>query len=311
MPAVSEAVHRPADCQVDAMLPIGEVVAAADTGLMGFGVAEGAEAPADDDDLVNALLADDAADPGMVDSASPILAWATLARIMVVPVLANPALKGWISARSILPSRSKQPPTRRRMQMMPELMVTVRTIRSCLAPSARPIRRVMRTDGASNEHITLINGLMQRFATAAMLLTVAVGLAACSGYGACRGRVAFLHRPGEATLECVVCAGPVDVTGLKVPQKAGLVGRAFSEGVSELVADAAGDGHISGQRTASPVFRHCLQPRRWLRWVSVLSAPFRRSTGASMAKQVISGRKICRFLKRWHGHWRLPCQMLN
>ena len=69
MPAVSEAVHRVLQiAKLDAMLPIGEVVAAADTGLMGLGVAEGAEAPADDDDLVNALLAEDAADPGMVDS---------------------------------------------------------------------------------------------------------------------------------------------------------------------------------------------------------------------------------------------------
>ena len=69
MPAVSEAVHRVLQiAKLDAMLPIGEVVAAADTGLMGLGVAEGAEAPADDDDLVNALLADDAADPGMFDS---------------------------------------------------------------------------------------------------------------------------------------------------------------------------------------------------------------------------------------------------
>ena len=68
MPAVSEAVHRVLQiAKLDAMLPIGEVVAAADTGLMGLGVAEGAEAPADDDDLVNALLADDGADPGMVD----------------------------------------------------------------------------------------------------------------------------------------------------------------------------------------------------------------------------------------------------
>ena len=69
MPAVSDAVHRVLQiAKLDAMLPIGEVVAAADTGLMGLGVAEGAEAPADDDDLVNALLAEDAADPGMVDS---------------------------------------------------------------------------------------------------------------------------------------------------------------------------------------------------------------------------------------------------
>ena len=69
MPAVSEAVHRVLQiAKLDAMLPIGEVVAAADTGLMGLGVLEGAEASTNDDDLVNALLADDAADLGHVDS---------------------------------------------------------------------------------------------------------------------------------------------------------------------------------------------------------------------------------------------------
>ena len=52
----------------------------------------------------------------------------------------------------------------------------------------------------------------------------------------------FLHRENEAVLECVVCRGPVDVTGLKVPQEKGLVGRAFTEGESELVADATSDG---------------------------------------------------------------------
>ena len=51
----------------------------------------------------------------------------------------------------------------------------------------------------------------------------------------------FLHRAEEQILECVVCIGPVDVTGLKVPQEKGLVGRAFTEGTAELVADASKD----------------------------------------------------------------------
>jgi anti-sigma B factor antagonist len=59
MPSISEAVHRVLQiARLDAMLPIGVVVAADDSGLMGLGVAE--DAPADDDDLVNALLADGA-----------------------------------------------------------------------------------------------------------------------------------------------------------------------------------------------------------------------------------------------------------
>ena len=62
MPAVSEAVNRVLQiAKLDAMLPIGEIVGAADTGLMGLGVdGDEASGPADDDDLVNALLADDA-----------------------------------------------------------------------------------------------------------------------------------------------------------------------------------------------------------------------------------------------------------
>ena len=62
MPAVSEAVNRVLQiAKLDAMLPIGEVVGAADTGLMGLGVdGDDASGPAYDDDLVNALLADDA-----------------------------------------------------------------------------------------------------------------------------------------------------------------------------------------------------------------------------------------------------------
>ena len=52
----------------------------------------------------------------------------------------------------------------------------------------------------------------------------------------------FLHRADEGVLECAVCVGPVDVTGLKVPQDKGLVGRAFTEGQNaSYVADATKD----------------------------------------------------------------------
>ena len=114
----------------------------------------------------------------------------------------------------------------------------------------------MRTDGASNEHITLINGLMQRFATSGDAVDgLRWALPRVLDMVHAEAGSLFLHRPGEATLECVVCAGPVDVTGLKVPQKAGLVGRAFSEGVSELVADAAGDGAHFGAADSESGFQ--------------------------------------------------------
>ena len=92
------------------------------------------------------------------------------------------------------------------------------------------------------DHLDLLSGLMRRFAQTGdavdglqwALPYVLETLSAEAGS-------LFLHRAEESVLECAVCVGPVDVTGLKVPQDKGLVGRAFTEGVGELVADATKD----------------------------------------------------------------------
>lgn len=105
----------------------------------------------------------------------------------------------------------------------------------------------------SPDNITLINGLMQRFAATGdavdglrwALPRVLDALDAEAGS-------LFLHRAEEDVLECVVCQGPVDVTGLKVPASKGLVGRAFTDKTSELVADASSDrAHFSLADTES------------------------------------------------------------
>ena len=51
----------------------------------------------------------------------------------------------------------------------------------------------------------------------------------------------FMFREEDSALECVVCNGPVDVTGLVVPSDKGLVGRAFTTGEAEVVSDAGAD----------------------------------------------------------------------
>ena len=62
LPTISDAVNRVLQiAKLDTMLPIGQVVNSADTGLMGLGGGEDA-APADDDDLVNELLSGDDGD---------------------------------------------------------------------------------------------------------------------------------------------------------------------------------------------------------------------------------------------------------
>lgn len=60
LPTISDAVNRVLQiAKLDTMLPIGQVVTSEDTGLMGLGGNDDASAgPADDDDLVNSLLAD-------------------------------------------------------------------------------------------------------------------------------------------------------------------------------------------------------------------------------------------------------------
>ena len=59
LPTISDAVNRVLQiAKLDTMLPIGQVVNSADTGLMGLGGGEDA-APADDNDLVNELLSGD------------------------------------------------------------------------------------------------------------------------------------------------------------------------------------------------------------------------------------------------------------
>ena len=111
----------------------------------------------------------------------------------------------------------------------------------------------MEAAAPSTHNITLINGMMQQFAASGdavdglrwALPKVLAALDAEAGS-------LFLHRADEGVLECVVCQGPVDVTGLKVPATQGLVGRAFTERMPELVADATADrAHFSDSDTAS------------------------------------------------------------
>ncbi len=103
------------------------------------------------------------------------------------------------------------------------------------------------------DHLDLLSGLMRRFAQTGDAID---GLQWALPYvletlSAEAGSL-FLHRPDETVLECVVCVGPVDVTGLKVPQDKGLVGRAFTEGEGELVADATKDkAHFKGADSSS------------------------------------------------------------
>ena len=48
----------------------------------------------------------------------------------------------------------------------------------------------------------------------------------------------FLLQSNKLDLQCMVCHGPVDITGIRVPVTKGLVGQAFQDKQGSLIADA-------------------------------------------------------------------------
>ena len=67
------------------------------------------------------------------------------------------------------------------------------------------------------------------------------------------GSVFMLDEAGE-NLVCRACAGPVDVTGIKVPITKGIVGRTFTTGESQMVRDAQTDPDFAGKVDAKTGF---------------------------------------------------------
>jgi sigma-B regulation protein RsbU (phosphoserine phosphatase) len=54
----------------------------------------------------------------------------------------------------------------------------------------------------------------------------------------------FLLDEDAKMLECRVCVGPIDITGLRIPFGQGVVGRAVAENASQVVADALSDSRV-------------------------------------------------------------------
>ncbi len=67
-----------------------------------------------------------------------------------------------------------------------------------------------------------------------------------AGYMKAEAASVFLLTEGGGELECRSCAGPVDVTGLKLPFGQGIVGRTAAKNRSELIADVAADPDFAG-----------------------------------------------------------------
>ena len=89
-------------------------------------------------------------------------------------------------------------------------------------------------------------------------------------------------------LECVVCVGPVDVTGLVVPADQGLVGRAFTSGDAEVVSDAGSDKAHYRAVDATSGFKTVTTATAPVHLGDQHFGPFRLSTGVHPKMQILS-----------------------
>ncbi len=99
-----------------------------------------------------------------------------------------------------------------------------------------------------------------------------------SGYMNAEAASVFLVDTQSGDLECRACAGPVDVTGLRINMGQGIVGRAAKENMCQLVRDVSQDPDFAGNVDARTGFRTR----------SILCTPLRTSGGVIGVLQVLN-----------------------
>jgi phosphoserine phosphatase RsbU/P len=90
----------------------------------------------------------------------------------------------------------------------------------------------------------------------------------------------FLLDPVSRVLECRICVGPVDISGLKVEVGQGVVGRAVAENATQVVNNAQTDTRVNSRVDAETGFVSR----------SILCAPLSTAQGAIGALEVINRR---------------------
>ncbi len=90
----------------------------------------------------------------------------------------------------------------------------------------------------------------------------------------------FLLDAGGTMLECRVCVGPVDLTGLRLPVGQGVVGRAVAENASQISVDAQNDARVDHATDAASGFVTR----------SLLCAPLSTAKGPLGALEVVNKR---------------------
>jgi phosphoserine phosphatase RsbU/P len=110
--------------------------------------------------------------------------------------------------------------------------------------------------------------------------TLAMALTRIADFMQAEAASLFLLDQASGVLECRICVGPVDITGLKLAIGQGVVGRAVAENITQVVRNAQTDNRVNSRVDAETGFVTR----------SMLCAPLSTAQGAIGALEVINRR---------------------
>jgi len=97
-------------------------------------------------------------------------------------------------------------------------------------------------EGEVADHLRLIAAMTREFtATRDADVMAQTGLASITRYVGAEASSLFLVDDAGKELVCTACYGPVDITGLRIPSDAGIVGRSYKERSGQMVRDVTKD----------------------------------------------------------------------
>ena len=109
--------------------------------------------------------------------------------------------------------------------------------------AARPPAAAQQADPART--LAFLADLSQAFAVSLDLRkTLPEALNRVADFMQAEGASLFLLEPATRVLECRICVGPVDMTGVRLAIGQGGVGLAVADNATQLVADAANDPRV-------------------------------------------------------------------
>ncbi|MBT6959839.1 MAG: GAF domain-containing protein, partial [Rhodospirillaceae bacterium] len=96
--------------------------------------------------------------------------------------------------------------------------------------------------GEVRNHLGLIAAMTREFtATRDADVMAKTGLERITKYVGAEASSLFLIDDNGKELVCSACSGPVDITGLRIPADAGIVGRVYNERSGQMVRDVTKD----------------------------------------------------------------------